>query len=1423
MKGPIVPILALFLLVRSLHALPLFEIANQYDRQGNTCPLRSKANVACPLLCVTDHSQCPPSLAPSCPPGLLFCNDGTCQSSCGSIPNACMCDSTLAASNYLPCAAGQMINITHFDPTNQVAQTQTLCATNAQIQNVSQTSAWGSLHQSPVWLTCPVPPDPTFSFLEPMWVVVWSFTVWEAILLALWHLYKTTKEAKFHRENKVSGSYKTSLKSPNIINEKSLSLSDMASHDSKEKLPRQSVDTILRNDGDSNIDSHKESDRLLFRGFHANLFGFLAFGSVVVVSLLFLVFLGCLVSDNYGQLSGAEQPVFLTSDMSSKIFCAVWHISAAWFSLLLLKRKHIRNYFRIESYAYQCAFVQVERRQEEIVFLNDGNTWTARISLLEQQVVKRLGMDILVDTCPVYTTENKLGYFEYQCMRYVLNTEKKRFEPYTFQLGSTNSEIHAWSKGHTTTEAKRRQDFLGPNIIPVIVPSVFWAIVQEFSSFIYLYQMMCMWVWYYFQYYPMGIVQTTIILLSAFIRVFLRLRAERRIKEMAEDVVNVNVLRDNEWIENISSATLTPGDVFEVSEHTKLPCDAVVLSGTIIVNESSLTGEAMPIRKIAAPNNSAPYTVHDASNINSLFAGTLVSQAIPSHGQSRVIAVVLKTGITSEKGTLIHKILFPAPVSFIFHEHLKMAISILLIWGLVAFALSLYLMGRGNITSWFYGVFVMSEIFSPLLPAAFTINQSVCAARLRKKKILCIDLPRINLSGKVRIFCFDKTGTLTREGLEFYGGVVTPSLTTQPFEEREQDPLKMDPLIAMGIATCHAVTRTKDQYIGNPVDIESFNAMRWELSMPSETAYLDTLVPPSVSPNHPSSPVHILQRFEFVHARASQSVAVLDTATNKVHVFLKGSFERVKHLALPESIPTQYDAVAASYAQEGCYVLALAHRDMGQLGQDITMEEIKKMTRDEMEASCGFVGFVLFRNMLKHDTTEAIAALKGGDVRTVMITGDTALTGIFIARQCGMVAADQRVLLGDVKEDRVVWHDVDTEEQLDVKEVLKQETGEAGKSKLELAMTGKAFEALCELGEVRSYLLHTRMFARMTPNNKVDCVQLHMEKGVTAMCGDGGNDCGALRAAHVGMALSEAEASIVSPFSTSDRSIMQCVELLKQGRSALATSFANYKFLILYGECMAFWELIMFYFTVIAPQPIWITIDGFITTTMTFAITQAQPAKHLGPSRPTAKPLGTYTLASCLGVIFINFWFLVSSVAWLFQQDWFVCNEFDSSSIDSAKWWLLGDNYEAEVISLVIIFQFFNSGAIVNFGSVFRQSWWRNYILVFIWTCFFVSTSFLTLADPNPYSCIFRINCGSPSVLQDLGYPLPWWKIEPYNSPLGHNVLPVWFRWQLWGFILANCLVNIIWERVIVLWLGRQWAIRRNKNNPKNKRIMFKL
>ena len=67
------------------------------------------------------------------------------------------------------------------------------------------------------------------------------------------------------------------------------------------------------------------------------------------------------------------------------------------------------------------------------------------------------------------------------------------------------------------------------------------------------------------------------------------------------------------------------------------------------------------------------------------------------------------------------------------------------------------------------------------------------------------------------------------------------------------------------------------------------------------------------------------------------------------------------------------------------------------------------------------------------------------------------------------------------------------------------------------------------------------------------------------MCGDGANDCGALKAAHVGISLSEAEASVAAPF-TSKVSNITCVPtIIKEGRCALVTSFGVFKYMALYS------------------------------------------------------------------------------------------------------------------------------------------------------------------------------------------------------------------------------------------------------------------
>ena len=447
------------------------------------------------------------------------------------------------------------------------------------------------------------------------------------------------------------------------------------------------------------------------------------------------------------------------------------------------------------------------------------------------------------------------------------------------------------------------------------------------------------------------------------------------------------------------------------------------------------------------------------------------------------------------------------------------------------------------------------------------VGQSIAAGRLRTKGVFCVDLPRILMAGKVQVFCFDKTGTLTNEGLEYYG--VYPCDDFEKLHKTYDELTSQHKLLQMGLASCHSVTTLDKEYVGNPVDIVMFKSTGASLSGSNKQGH-DVIAMGKTN-------LEILQRYEFQHARASMSTAVKDEITGETHVFCKGSFERIAEMC-PDSLPPNFDEQTSQSAKSGCYVLAMAHRNLGVLTEEEEQQIRTNCSRDQLETNLQFLGLVLFKNLLKPDTAQAILQIRQGDVRVVMITGDNALTGVFIGQQCGLVPENTTVISGDVTEDRekgISWTNIDTGETIkDIDTTLSASNGGC-----ELAVTGKAFRWLVENDKIRDYLFSIRIFARMTPVDKMLCVELMMEKAITAMCGDGGNDCGALRSAHVGIAMSEAEASVVSPFSTPTRSVQACVNLLIQGRSALATSFASYKYLIMYGETMALSKLFCFYYT----------------------------------------------------------------------------------------------------------------------------------------------------------------------------------------------------------------------------------------------------
>lgn len=92
--------------------------------------------------------------------------------------------------------------------------------------------------------------------------------------------------------------------------------------------------------------------------------------------------------------------------------------------------------------------------------------------------------------------------------------------------------------------------------------------------------------------------------------------------------------------------------------------------------------------------------------------------------------------------------------------------------------------------------------------------------------------------------------------------------------------------------------------------------------------------------------------------------------------------------------------------------------------------------------------------------------------------------------------------------------------------------------------------------------IKAQIFARMSPDEKHELVSRLQTLGYTVgFCGDGANDCGALKAADVGISLSEAEASIAAPFTSSRPDISCVIELIKEGRGALVTSFSCFKYM----------------------------------------------------------------------------------------------------------------------------------------------------------------------------------------------------------------------------------------------------------------------
>jgi cation-transporting ATPase 13A3/4/5 len=481
---------------------------------------------------------------------------------------------------------------------------------------------------------------------------------------------------------------------------------------------------------------------------------------------------------------------------------------------------------------------------------------------------------------------------------------------------------------------------------------------------------------------------------------------------------------------------------------------------------------------------------------------------------------------------------------------------------------------------------LITIVVPPALPATLTIGTNFALSALKKKQIFCISPQRVNVGGKLDIVCFDKTGTLTEDGLDVLGlrvvhragmrfsDILTDVSSLLPAASYERDPtLDYDNNKAAlnTMATCHSLRIVDDVLVGDPLDCKMFDFTGWSFEEGGQrtSATIDdeqnSLSPSVARPpagmeydldgtndtsRKTSIELGVLKSFEFVSQLRRACVVVRQFGAPGGDIYVKGAPECMKEICRTESFPVDYEELLNHYTHRGFRVIACATKHIPR----INWVKVQKMNRAEAESDLEFVGFIIFENKLKSTTVGVINELNEAGIRNVMCTGDNILTAISVARECHLIDRTAHCFVPHFAEGnsrdpkaRLGWQSVDNAiYQLDEKTLLPLPPPAEGDASLpydilnlrnySLAVSGDIFRWIVEYGSedlLQRMLACGQVFARMSPDEKHELVEKFQSVDYCCgFCGDGANDCGALKAADVGISLSEAEASVAAPFTS---------------------------------------------------------------------------------------------------------------------------------------------------------------------------------------------------------------------------------------------------------------------------------------------------
>ncbi|XP_072607187.1 polyamine-transporting ATPase 13A2 isoform X17 [Vulpes vulpes] len=886
--------------------------------------------------------------------------------------------------------------------------------------------------------------------------------------------------------------------------------------------------------------------------------------------------------------------------------------------------------------------------------------------------------------CKNEEAQRTLRYYLFRGQRYIWIESQQAFcQASLLDNGRTCEDVHRSCSGLSLQDQAVRKTIYGPNVISVPVKSYPQLLVDEALNPYYGFQAFSIGLWLADRYYSYALCIFLISTASICLSLYKTRKQSQTLRDMVQLSARVCVCRpggEEEWVD---SSELVPGDCLVLPREGGLvPCDAALVAGECVVNESSLTGESVPVLKTALPEGPVSYCP-ETHRRHTLFCGTLVLQARAFVGP-HVLAVVTQTGFCTAKGGLVSSILHPRPIDFKFYKHSMKFVAALSVLALLGTVYSIFILHRNRVPLneiVIRALDLVTVVVPPALPAAMTVCTLYAQSRLRSQGIFCIHPLRINLGGKLQLVCFDKTGTLTEDGLDVMG--VVP-LKGQAFLPLVPEPrrLPVGPLLR-ALATCHALSRLQDTPVGDPMDLKMVESTGWVLEEgPAADSAFGTQVLAVMRPplqeaqlqgrEEPLVPVSILNRFPFSSALQRMNVVVAWPGAAQPEAYVKGSPELVAGLCNPETVPADFAQMLQSYTAAGYRVVALASKPLPIVP---SLEAAQQLSRDAVERELSLLGLLVMRNLLKPQTTPVIQALRRTRIRTVMVTGDNLQTAVTVAQGCGMVGPRERL---------VIIH------------ATPPERGQPASLELLPLESPTAVNGA-------KILVQGTVFARMAPEQKTELVcELQKLQYCVGMCGDGANDCGALKAADVGISLSQAEASVVSPFTSSMASI-ECVPMvIREGRCSLDTSFSVFKYMALYSLTQFISVLILYTINTNLGDVQFLAIDLVITTTVAVLMSRTGPALALGRARPPGALLSVPVLSSLLLHVVLVAGVQLGGYFLTVAQPWFVPLNKTVPAPDNLP------NYENTVVFSLSGFQYLILAAAVSKGAPFRRPLYTN-------------------------------------------------------------------------------------------------------------------